>query len=174
MKTTFNKLILAVLIAALAFTAIPVTGAFAQGENPPKGGITNEKLEQVWARMSKMYERLGKAFDGGDDRLAKLQERIDKAKADGKDVTAVQTALDNFEAALKKAKPVYESMKGIFNSHQGFDANGKVTDAEKAKATLKDLRDKFKDLKSAMGGTGKALREALQAFREANKPAQKP
>jgi hypothetical protein len=174
MKTTFNKIILAVLVAALVFAAFPVTGVFAQGENPPKGTLTNEKLEEIWARQNKLYERLGKLFIDSDARLAKLQERIDQAKANGRDVAAVQTALDNFKAALKNAKPTYESIKGIINSHQGFDASGKVTDTEKAKATLKDLRGKFQEIKSALGGTGKALREALQNFRQANKPAGKP
>jgi hypothetical protein len=32
----------------------------------------------------------------------------------------------------------------------------------------------MQELKSAMGGTGKALREALKAFRAANKPAEAP
>jgi hypothetical protein len=171
MKNIFNKVIMAVLTVALVFAAFPVTSVFAQGEKPPKGGLTNEKLEEVWARQSKMYERLGKMFNDSDAHLAKIQERLDKAKANGKDVSAVQTALDAFKAALKNANPTYESIKGIMSSHQGFDASGKVTDAEKAKATLKDLRGKFMEIKSAMNGTGKVLRDALQAFREANKPA---
>lgn len=169
MKNTFNKMFLAVLTAALVFASFPVTSAFAQGETPPK--LTTAKMEEIWARQLKIHERLGQMFDNSDARLAKLQERIDKAKANGKDVSAVQTALDNFKAALKTAKPIYESMNGIINSHQGFDASGKVIDAEKAKSTLKEMRGKMQELKSAMGGTGKALRDALQVFREANKPA---
>jgi DNA repair exonuclease SbcCD ATPase subunit len=173
MKNIINKIILAVLTAALVFSALPVTSVFAQGEQPPKGELTNEKMEEIWARQLKAHERLGKLFSDN-ERLVKLQELIDKAKANGKDVTALQTALDNFQAALKKAKPIYESMNGIVNSHQGFDTNGKVVDAEKAKATLKELRAKNQELKSALGGTGKALQEAVKAFRAANKPADKP
>lgn len=171
MKNIFNKMILAVLTAALVFASFPVTSVFAQDENPPKGEVTVEKMEEIWARQATAYERLGKMFSESDARLAKIQERIDKAKAAGKDVSAVQTALNNFSAALKSAKPVYESINGIINSHQGFDASGKVTDEEKAKATLKELRGKFQEIKSTLGGTGQALREALKAFREANKPS---
>jgi hypothetical protein len=172
MKNIFKKMILAVLAAALVFAAFPVTSAFAQGENPPsKGELTNEKLEQIWARQLKNYERLGKGFEDTDAQIAKFQARIDKAAANGKDVTALQAALDAFASALKSGKPIYDSMSGIVNSHQGFDANGKVTDADQAKATVKEFRAKMEELKSAMGGTGKALREALKAFRKANKPA---
>jgi len=174
MNNIFKKTILVALAAALVFAAFPVTSVFAQGENSPKGELTNEKLEQVWARQLKMYERLGKGFDDIDGQIAKFQARIDKAAENGKDVTAIQAALDAFEAALKSAKPTYESMNGIVNSHQGFDANGKVTDAEKAKSTVQDMRAKLKELKSEIGGTGKALRDALKAFREANKPADVP
>ncbi len=169
MKNMFNKMILAVLTAALVFVSFPVTSVFAQGQNPPK--LTTAKMEEVWARQLNRYARIGKAFDGSDVRLALLQARINLAKANGKDVTAVQTALDNLNAALKNAKPIYESMNGIVNAHQGFDANGKVTDAEKAKATLKEMHAKFEEIKSALGGTRQALRDALLAFRAANKPA---
>ncbi|MBK8822035.1 MAG: hypothetical protein IPN58_05350 [Anaerolineales bacterium] len=65
----------------------------------------------------------------------------------------------------------YDSMNGIVTLHEGFDASGKVTDAEKAKSTVQEMRTKMQELKSAMGGTGKALRDALKAFREENKPA---
>ena len=174
MNNIFKKMILAVLAAALVFAAFPVTSAYAQDENPPKGELTNERLEQVWARQLKNYEKIGKGFVDTDAQIAKFQARIDKAAANGKDVTALQAALDAFESALKSAKPTYESMNGIVNSHQGFDASGKVTDAEQAKATVREFRTKMEELKSAMGGTGKALREALKAFREANKPANAP
>jgi cytochrome c556 len=174
MNNIFKKMILAVLSAALVFAAFPVTSAFAQGENPPKAELNNEKLEQVWARQLANYEKIGKGFDDSDAQIAKFQARIDKAAENGKNFTALQAALDAFESAMKSAKPTYESMKGIVNSHQGFDANGKVTDAEKAKSTVQEMRTKMQALKSAMGGTGKALHEALKAFRAANKPAAAP
>jgi DNA repair exonuclease SbcCD ATPase subunit len=167
----FKKTIMAVLAAALVFAALPMTSAFAQGVTPPKGEVSNEKLEQAWAHQLQAYEMLGKGFEDTDGQIAKIQARLDKAAANGKDVSALQSALDAFAAALKSAKPTYESMKGIVNSHQGFDANGKVTDAEKARSTVQEMRAKMQQLKSEMNGTGKALREALKAFREANKPA---
>ena len=171
MKNIFNKMILAILATALVFAAFPVTSAFAQGQNPPTGESTNAKLEQIWARQLANYEKISKAFVDTDAQIAKFQARIDKAAANGKDVKALQSALNAFASALKSAKPTYDSMKGIVNSHQGFDASGKVTDAAKAKSTVEEFRAKMLELKSAMNGTGKALHEALKAFRAANKPA---
>ena len=167
MKNIFNKMVLMALVAALVFAAFPMTSAFAQGENE----LTNEKLEQVWARQLKAYEKIGKGFEDTDGQIAKMQARIDKAAENGKNVTALQAALDAFESALKSAKPKYDSISGVVNAHLGFDANGKVTDAEKAKSTVEEMRTKMQELKSAMGGTGKTLRDAFKAFRDANKPA---
>ena len=171
MKNMFKKLVLAVVAAVLVLTAFPVTSAFAADEVPPaKGELTTEKLEQIWAHQSQAYERLGKMFENSDAQIARFQSLIDKASANGKDTASLQAALNAYESALKTAKPIYNGINGIVTSHQGFDANGKVTDAEKAKSTVDQMRTKMQEVKSAMGGTFKALREAMKAFREANKP----
>ncbi len=167
-KILFKKTIVLALVAALAVASLPFVSASAMGVKdptpPPLGQITNERLERIWARQLRIYERMGKA----DAFVEKAQSLIDHAKENGKDVTAVQTALDAFEAALNDARPIYESINGIVNSHNGFDSNGKVTDPEQAKATVQAMREKFKAIHDAMDGAGKALRDAIKAFREAN------
>lgn len=178
MKMLFKKTILLALVAALAVASLPfvrVSAAGADDPQPPSGPVTNGKLEQVWARQQRAYEKLGKGFDRADDFTARAQQLIDRAKENGKDVSALQAALDAFESAIKEAHPIYEGGKGIINSHQGFDANGKVTDAEKAKETVQAMHDKLQEVKVAMNGTGKALREAIRDFRQANpRPTKTP
>jgi hypothetical protein len=173
MKNIFKKMLLALSAAALIFAAFPVTSAFAADEAPPVSGeVSNEKLEKAWARQLQAYEKTGKAFADVDAHIAKFQERIDKAAEGGKDVAALQSALDAYAAALKSAQPTYASIGSIVNSHAGFDANGKVTDAEQAKSTVEQMRTKIQEVKTTMGGSFKALTEAFKAFREANKPAE--
>ncbi|MFN8433253.1 MAG: hypothetical protein U0V18_04505 [Anaerolineales bacterium] len=175
MKSVISRIVLAVLVAALTFAAIPVTSAYAADDTPPaKGELTDEKMEEIWARASQAFERLGKAFEDTDAYIAKIQSMIDKAAANGKDVSSLQSALDAYKAALVASKPAYEQLATTMEAHAGFDANGKVTDSETAKATLKQVRDEMKALKESMGGTFKALREAVKAFREANKPTKEP
>lgn len=174
-KTMFKKTILVALVAALGLASLPFVSVSAMGVNdptpPPAWQVSNEKLEKAWAHQLKMYERMGKA----EEFVGKVQKLLDKASANGKDVSAVQAALDAFNASIKDAKPIYENAKGIINSHQGFDANGKVTDSEKAKETVKAMHDKMQEIKAAMDGTGKALRDAIKAFREANpRPVKTP
>ena len=171
MKKMFKNTLVIAIVAALAAASLPLVSVFAAGESdppPPQGVVTNERLEKVWARQLRMYEKIGNGFDRSDGFVGKVQDLIDKAGANGKDVSAVQSALDAFNEALKDAHPVYESGKGIVNSHQGFDRDGKVTDPEKAKETVKSMGEKLKEIKDAMDGTGRALREAIRDFREAN------
>jgi uncharacterized coiled-coil DUF342 family protein len=179
MKLFFKKTILFALVVALVLAAMPFVSASAMGEmdpsTPPAGEVSNEKLEQVWARQLRTYERIGRGYDRLDQFTTRAQNLIDKAEANDKDVSDLQAALDTFEAAAKDAHPIYESIKGLVNSHQGFDENGKVTDREKARETVQAMHDKLQEMKSAMDGTAQALREAIKAFREANpRPAQTP
>ncbi len=144
MNMLFKKTVLFALVLVLGMAALPFVSVSAAGENdptpPPQGQIPNERLERVWACQLRIYERMGRT----DDFVAKAQKLIDRAKANGKDVSAVQAALDAFKAAARDAQPVYESVKGIINSHPGFDTNGKVTDAEKAKETVKAMHENSK------------------------------
>jgi hypothetical protein len=169
MKNIFKKTVLFALITALGLASLPFVSVAAQGANDPtppaaQAEISNERLEKIWTRQLRSYERMGKT----DEFVAKVQQLLDRAAANGKDVSAIQSALDAFVEAAKDAKPIYESANGIINSHQGFDADGKVTDSAKAKETVKALGEKLKEIRAAMDGTGQALREAIKAFREAN------
>jgi hypothetical protein len=166
----FKKTILVALIAALGLTSLSAFSVSAAGLSAPTAlaqqqrQITIERLEKIWAHQLRLYERMGKT----DTFIERVQKLIDRAEANGKDASAVQAALDAFADAWKEAKPIYESMNGLVNSHQGFDDNGKVTNPEKAKETVQSMHDKFQEIKTVMNGTGKALREAIKAFREAN------
>ncbi len=161
-----KTIILLALILVLA--ALPLTSVSAAGQKdtstPPQNQISEERLERVWARQLQFHTRFGRA----DKLIDKAQGLLDRAHADGRDVSAVQTALDAFKAAVKDSRPVYASMKGIVNSHQGFDENGKVTDPAKARQTVRAMRGKIQEIKTTMNGTGRALREAIKAYREAN------
>jgi len=173
MKNIISKIMMAVVAAALALSAIPVSSAFA-ADDPPKGELTVERMEKIWARGVRIYERMGGVFGDIDAHIAKLQSLIDKAAANGKDVTALQTALDEYEAALKDSKPIYDELGEIITAHNGFDADGKVTNEDQARATLQSTREKGRELKAAMDGKFKAWREALKEFRKANQPKPKP
>ena len=174
----FKKMILVVLVAVLGFAALP-TNVYAVGlseeSNPPERlELTEERLEKIWQRELTAYERAGSLLERAERFTERLQSLIDKATEHDLDTTAVQAALDAFNNAVKDAHPVYEGMKGIINSHQGFDADGNVTDFEKAKETVKEFGEKLRDLRQMTQPSREALRDAIDAFREANPRPERP
>ena len=178
MTTIFRKFILGALIAALAIAALPLASAYAAGSNgpstPPAPGtprdptIVKARLELVFARQQMKVARIGEAVANYDNMTKNVQTLIDKAKEKGKDVSAVQAVFDAYKAAFEKGKPIYEQAKTTVAAHDGFDANGKVTDLEKAKATVKSVADTLKQYRDTVGDAFRTLREAIKAFREAN------
>ena len=84
--------------------------------------------------------RIGKILDGADTLISEIQSKLDDAKAQGKDVSAVQTALDAFSAAVKNVQPTYSDMQTIVQSHSGFDASGNVTDQTQALQTVQSFQ----------------------------------
>jgi len=168
-----KKVLLAVLIFAVGLAAFPMTSSHAAGlgdeSNPPQPD--NTRLETIWARELTAYERAVTLLDKADGMISRVRDLINRADGKGWDASAVQTALDAFRNAVQDARPIINSANGIVTSHQGFDADGKVTDRTQAIGTVKELGQHLKDARAAMGGTGQALREAIQTFRAAHRPA---
>lgn len=170
MKKLISKLMMAIVVVAMVLAAFPAKKAYAADENPPVP--SKVRLEKLWSRIQKAYERIGKAFEDTDAHISRFQGVIDKAAATGKDVSAMQAALDAYKAALTATRPQYEVLGLTIRTHSGFNANGEVTDAEKAFAAVKEARGQLKSIKDSMGGAFKALHEAIKAFREANRPVE--
>lgn len=173
----FKKSMLVAMTLALIAAALPLTGVLAapaQDPTPPptsEGEKSTARLEKLWARELRGVERYGNMIDRSAATIEKIQAMIDKAAGNGKDVDALQAALDAYEEAVSAAGPMYEEARSIADKHAGFDADGKVTDREQALQTLKALRDQLKELREQIGQPNKALRAAIKAFREANPPA---
>jgi methyl-accepting chemotaxis protein len=179
MTTIFRKFILGALIVALALAALPLTSAFAAGSNDPATpkdpAKVNARLELAFARQQMKVTRVGEAIANYNAMITNVQTLIDKAKEKGKDVSAVQAAFDAYKAAFVKGKPIYEQAAALVAKHDGFDVSGKVTDTEKAKATVKSLAESIKQYRDTVGEALKTLREAIKAFREANpRPTKTP
>ena len=174
-----KKALLVALVAGIGLAALPAGTALAapgqdEGNPPPQEQISDERLAEIWAREVALYERIGTRLDQIDTMTARVQEFITRANERGIDTSAVQAALDAFSAAVQDARPLYQSANGIVQSHQGFDDSGQVTDRARAIETVRELGGKLREVKAAMGGTGQALREAIRALREANRPSETP
>jgi len=178
MKNLTGRLMVGALVLALVVSALPMGSTYAAGLNdtatPPAPGKkvdparVTARLENVFFRQQQRVERIGHAIDNFERTTADIQKLIDKASANGKDVRAVQSAFDAFKAAFPKGEPIHDRAQSIVEKHAGFDAAGKVTEIESARATVKELAGVLKEYHSTVGEFFKALREAVRAFRQAN------
>jgi DNA repair ATPase RecN len=174
MLALVHKGILVMLVLAVSLVTIPVSSAFALGpDEPPESEgeprIPDERIEKAWERLGDLYERQGEILDRADTFSGKVQELIDRMTENGKDTASLQAALDAFVEEVNNAQVVYDSAREILESHEGFDANGKVTDREQAVETLRELGEKIKEVRQMVGEPGKALREAIRAYRESHR-----
>ena len=178
LSTFLKKALLAGVILGLGLLSFPAFGARAAGLNdtstPPSDQPAISRLENAWSRTQQVYQRQGDLLGKAGGLIARVQTLIDKANGKGWDTSAVQAALDAFQSAVQDATSVHAGGAGIIASHAGFDENGKVLDKAQALATVKSLRQVLQDTRSAMNGTGKALRAAIQAFRSEHKPTASP
>jgi len=172
-----RKSLIVAAIAAMGLSALPFVNAYAQSTTPPvtptPSQPSSDKLQKAWAKEQTVYARIGKILDSANTMISKIQTRLDDAKAKGKDVSAVQTALDAFSAAVNNVQPIYADLQTIIQTHAGFDDSGNVTDLTQALQTVQYFRSKAEEIRQAgVRDAGKALREAIQAFRQANRPNQ--
>ena len=176
MIALLKKTCLALLILGIGILALPSTPSLAAGLNdtgtPPAAQPANARLEQAWGREQQAYQRQADLLGKADGLISKVQALINKASAKGWDTNAVQAALNAFQAAVQDARAVHAGGAALIASHPGFDENGKVVDRTQALETVKGLHQVLQDTRTAMNGTGKALRAAIQALRDAHKSSQ--
>ncbi len=163
----FKKLMLTLMIAVLALGALPAqaqAAALRQGDAPPADPA---RLEQTWARLTRIYNRLGQT----DEFTVRVQERLDQAANNGLDVSAAQDALQAFIQAAEEAAPLYQQAGEIVAAHDGFDADGKVTDEAQAAASVQALGEALQQIRTATASQAQALRQALGELKQQSKAA---
>ncbi|MCS6992463.1 MAG: hypothetical protein NZP74_01390 [Anaerolineales bacterium] len=172
MKTRLQTLFLAFTLFALVLLALPAQSALAAGhDDPPTPAATPDperakiRLEWAFANLKLAVQRIGLNLEYQDEFLARVEDLIAKAKEQGKDVAAAEKALADYKQALAQAKPFYEQAVSLVQTHEGFDASGKVTDLEKARETVRALGEAVKQYRETLREPLRALREALKALR---------
>jgi len=171
--TWIKKATVIAIVLMVGVFCVPGEEAFAGADvstaaTPVPSQVSNDRLQRAWSKEQRIYYNLGKFFDVVDGRVLKGQALIDKAKANGKDVSAIQAALDTFSQAVKQARPIYEGTQGIVSAHAGFDQNGNVTDFATARETVRILKDDFKQIQQILNKPRHDLHLAIQNFRTAN------
>jgi hypothetical protein len=174
-KKKLSKSILTLMMAALIIACVPASNVYAAGINDevPPVDSTNVRrpLAKIWTRLQNQYERQGKRLERIEGFTTRLQNRLDTAVENGKDVTSIQAALDVFKDANADAITIHQEGEAIINAHEGFDADGMITDRPEAVKTVESLSDVLRETRDTLRNPFRLLRDAIQAFRQANQPS---
>lgn len=164
-----RKLSLVILIVTLGLTIFPFTSASAAEMEAHSPARPNDvRLENMWIREQAAYKIQGNRLDNASTFIENIQNLINRATAKGWDTSSVQAALDELSKVIPEVQAAHDPGAAIITSHTGFDSDGNVTDRATALKTVRSLRQVLKDSRSAMNGTGAALRDAIRAFRQAH------
>jgi len=176
LKKTFTKISLILVLAVLTIACVPTMNVHAAGivfdQVPPVDSArVRRPLVWIWKRLQNQYERQGNRLEKVEVFTTRIQERLDTAVQNGKDVSSIQAALDVFKQANADAMVIHQEGEIIISTHSGFDTDGQVLDRPEAVKSVESLSDVLRETRDAMRDPFRLLRDALRAFREANRPA---
>lgn len=168
--------ILAVLIVGLFLAAFPARTVSAQTPTPePKGQQMDGKrvdarLERIFKAQQRALERQAVHFERVAKAVDRVQALITRAKANGRDTSLIEAALEKFKAKVAEAKKAHDAAAATLKTHAGFSNDGKVVDRTQARETIKTAHEQLRSVRQIFAGMWKALHEAIKAWRQANPP----
>ncbi len=102
-----------------------------------RDSISEKHADRLEKRFQAYYLRLSQLIE-------KLQARMNELKADGKDVTAAQTKLDEAKTSLQKAKELADQSVEGFNTINPEEYQAQRTQALKSRDLANQARQQFK------------------------------
>lgn len=130
--------------------------------------FTEQRQKTITNFFARMVERLKAALEREQKLGERIQSRIDKARANGKDVTAAQAALASARTAWEEAEQSVESaetaMKDVLSSDNPKTAfEGVKTLVANAAGKIKAVHAAFVDVVNTLKGIGGGGRPAPTA-----------
>ena len=133
--TTFLSLALISILTSVTALAVP-SAALAK----PIVAPGDPALKQAFQAEQKWSNTQQDAINKADKAASDVQRVIDAASAEGRDVSALQNALNAFNGALSSVKSEHQAAASLISAHNGFDGSGEVTDRQSARQTVLDIR----------------------------------
>lgn len=162
--TTLRRWTLALLVAlvALGTFAGSAAAAPATAKQPPANPALTRTYRAQLKRLKLQQQRLAHA----DQFAAKVDALVVKLKVKGKDTDEIEAALADFRATMASARAEWQLAADLLAAHAGFDADGKVADADQARATLKEAHGHIEQTHKLAHVASLELRLALAKIRK--------
>ena len=136
-------------------------------ETPIKDRAINF-LENAYEKSGKLVEHVGTDLDRTENIEERVTRAIERQEEMGEDTSEVQTALSDFLAKVPDLEADYDEAVTLYETHAGFDSNGKVTDMDEAADTIQDLKELLLTTHRNWHSSVYELREVLEAYRDAH------
>jgi hypothetical protein len=169
----FSRWTLAVLAALITIGIGFGSASAAPAAKPtpldPKGMLSHTyKLEQNRLKVQDMRLKNAILYAG------KVNGMIAKLKMKNKDTAALEQAAATFRAEIAKARAEWQAASDTLTAHAGFDATGKVTNADQASATLKDAHGHIEQAHIIAHTAYANLHAAIATYRKAHREVKEP
>jgi hypothetical protein len=171
---TAANVALAIIVAGGALL-VSVAPALAAGDEAPPGqnGIDERpttRLEFAYLRLQHAAQGLALHLDHAGEVADFIEAWIQTLGDEGQDVSELEAALEEFEAALAEALGFYQQAADVLNEHAGFDENGKVIDRQQAAETVRAAGRSLRDGRRALKEGVIDLRRAVRDWRRDHRP----
>jgi hypothetical protein len=174
MTSRFSRWTLALLVALAAVGISLGSASAAPASTLPPTARSNAALSRTY----KIEQNRLKLQDARLKNAGLYADRIDgliaRLKAKGKDTVALEQAVAAFRTGIETARAEWQAADATLATHAGFDGDGKVTDADQARAMLKDAHGHMEQTHTIARGAYQKLHAAIVAYRKAHREVKEP
>jgi hypothetical protein len=140
--------------------------AAAEQRDPTTAPRTNyAELEQLYRLRQSQVRSLDEMLKRDERRSLEVEKLIAYAKTKGKDTAALEKALATYRTMLRYARASWQTAADVLKTHAGFNDAGKVTNLDKARATLKTAETAIYKCYRVARDAEELLNKALAEFR---------
>jgi hypothetical protein len=179
-KKWLNLLVVLMFVGGL-FAAMSLETVYAESDGVPTSTpAPSEKtiglifpgiiLERVHKFQTRVIEFLGNQLNNANKVESKAQLRIAELKQQGKDVSALESALNKFYDLISNAKQAKEKASATLILHKGYDAQGKVSDPKLARDTNKSVEENIRICRENIVQALHTIAGGLKLYKQQNSP----
>jgi hypothetical protein len=160
-------LTLSVALVALFATFSSVAAAPRTVDPTPPN---NARLERAYKAEQQSLHEMERRFQQASAQADEVAKLITRFKEHSVDTAPLERALAAFRSRIADAHHQWEAARDILTDHAGFDAQGHVTDAKQASATVAKAHVHLAQARATIEMATRQLRAAVAAFLRAHRP----
>jgi hypothetical protein len=162
------------LIVATLMLATSLGSAFATPRTPPNPPGRNAALEAAYRVAKQRLKVQDTRLIHADAYAARVDAVIARLKERRQDTAPLERAIAAFRSRMADARKEWQGAQAGLATHAGFDDQGKVTNADQARASLKGAHEHMEQATRIARAAYRDLHAAFVAYRRSHRGAEEP